>query len=363
MRLAPALRVAAALAAVLSLAAIGAVGGLATLAASPFALAPWRFGLTTTAAASGIATAAGAAVVAAALPGHRRLACVGALLATAGPALTGHAAAAGMAAQLLQALHTTAAAFWIGALWPLLVLVRSGDAGTEQAARRFAVRATAAVAALAIAGTWLALTHAGGLAALADSGYGMLLAVKLASVAALLALGAINRWRLVPRLARESGAREWGARRALAATLRADLALAALVVATTALLVHTPPPHDPLLHDHPHDPAIAERGVVVAISGTRSLIVDVDPGRAGRNTITLAFSDGGAAFVPREVRIELAQPDAGIEPIVRAATPTGDGRFQLAGPELALAGTWRVRVEALISDFEKATFETRVSIR
>jgi copper transport protein len=147
--------------------------------------------------------------------------------------------------------------------------------------------------------------------------------------------------------------------RALAATLRADLALAALAVATTALLAHTPPHdlHD--LHDHAHDITGAERAVVVAFSGARSVTVDVDPGRAGRNTITLAFSD----FRPREVRVGLAQPAAGIEPIVRAATPTGDGRFQLTGPELALAGDWSVRVEALIDDFEKATFETRVRIR
>jgi copper transport protein len=361
-RLAPPLRVAAMLAAVLSLLAVGVVGGLATLAPSPLALSPWRFGLSTTAAASGVATALGAVLIAAALPAHTWLACAGALLATAGSALTGHSAAAGIGAQLLQALHTTAAAFWVGALWPLLVLVRDGDAGAQQAARRFAVYATVAVSALVAAGAWLALAHAGGLAALADSDYGALLALKLAAVAALLALAAVNRWRLVPQLDREPGAR-----RALMATLRVDLALAGLAVATTALLAHTPPPHDPLLHDHPHEPphdvAVAERGVVVAVSGTRSLIVDVDPGLAGRNTITLAFSDGGAVFLPREVRVEIAQRDAGIEPIVRAATPTGDGRFQLSGPELALAGTWSMRVEALVNDFEKATFETRVRIR
>jgi len=108
---------------------------------------------------------------------------------------------------------------------------------------------------------------------------------------------------------------------------------------------------------------VGERGVVVAFSGARSMVVDVDPGRAGRNTITLAFSTGAAAFRPREVRIELAQPDADIEPIVRAGTPTGDGRFQLAGPELALPRTWNLRVEALIDDFEKVIFATRIVIR
>ena len=48
---------------------------------------------------------------------------------------------------------------------------------------------------------------------------------------------------------------------------------------------------------------------------------------------------------------------------MRAGTPAGDGRFQLAGPELALPGTWALRGEVLIDDFEKAIFATRVVVR
>jgi copper transport protein len=354
--LAPPLRVAAILAALLSLATIGIVGGLATLATSPFDGAAWAFGLATTAAPAAFATAGGLAAIAVALPARtvasRTLAALGALVAAAGPALTGHAAVEGPAAQALHAAHTLAAAFWLGALWPLLVLARGGDA--TAAARRFATLATLAVATLAICGIGLALMHGEGVRVLLASAYGDLLLLKLALLAALLALAAANRWWLVPRLARAPRYRA-----GFATALRADLALAALVVAATAALVHTPPPHE-AMGAHPHD---AEPGVIVAFSGAHMMTIEVAPGRAGTNTITLGFSDGGAAFAPQEVRIALAQDGAGIEPIARLVPPTGDGRFRLTGPELALAGTWAVRVEALISDFEKVTFDTRLAIR
>ena len=37
--------------------------------------------------------------------------------------------------------------------------------------------------------------------------------------------------------------------------------------------------------------------------------------------------------------------------------------FVRTGPELAVPGTWTLRVEALIDDFEKAIFATRIIIR
>jgi hypothetical protein len=35
----------------------------------------------------------------------------------------------------------------------------------------------------------------------------------------------------------------------------------------------------------------------------------------------------------------------------------------LTGPELAVAGRWTIRVDALINDFEKAIFETEILVK
>lgn len=65
---------------------------------------------------------------------------------------------------------------------------------------------------------------------------------------------------------------------------------------------------------------------------------------------------------PKEVAIELSRPAAGIEPIRRVMT-ADNGSYVLEGPELAVAGTWTLRLDVLIDDFEKAIFETEIPIR
>lgn len=42
---------------------------------------------------------------------------------------------------------------------------------------------------------------------------------------------------------------------------------------------------------------------------------------------------------------------------------TAEGVFRLERIDLPFAGAWTVRVEALISDFEKTTFETEIVLR
>jgi hypothetical protein len=40
----------------------------------------------------------------------------------------------------------------------------------------------------------------------------------------------------------------------------------------------------------------------------------------------------------------------------------GPGKYRLEGPELAVAGPWRVRIDLLVSDFERQTAEVLVNI-
>ena len=138
----------------------------------------------------------------------------------------------------------------------------------------------------------------------------------------------------------------------------------------TSILVHTPPPHG-IGHDHPHDAAAinspkggAQPFTVATTSGARSLILTVADRRVGTTVMTLEFSGAdGAPFVPRAVSVELALPAAGIAPILRNATAIAPGRHQVEAAIFPLPGRWQLRIDALVSDFEKAVFETTIEIR
>jgi putative copper export protein/mono/diheme cytochrome c family protein len=99
--------------------------------------------------------------------------------------------------------HLVAAGLWLGALLPLALLLReSADARLRyEAARRFSGLGVACVSVLLVSGVVNAWYLVGSVPALFGTAYGQTLLFKLAVVAALLWLAAINRWRLVPRLA------------------------------------------------------------------------------------------------------------------------------------------------------------------
>ena len=83
------------------------------------------------------------------------------------------------------------------------------------------------------------------------------------------------------------------------------------------------------------------------------------PALAGRNLIVVRLD---LAEDPKEVAIELSNPAAGIEPIRRPMT-NDNGAYVLEGPELAVPGTWTIRLEVLVTDFDKASFEAEIPVR
>jgi putative copper export protein/methionine-rich copper-binding protein CopC len=153
-----------------------------------------------------------------------------------------------------DAIHAIATAAWVGGLVGLLVLVvgPAQDLPTDDRVRllagavvRFSSLAIAAVAVLVITGTYRALAELSSLSQLVTTGYGIALTVKLAIFAVMLVAGGYSRTVLHPRLERTAlglDADERGASRALRASLRAELVLAAsLMVAVAVLVAMTPP--------------------------------------------------------------------------------------------------------------------------
>ena len=85
--------------------------------------------------------------------------------------------------------------------------------------------------------------------------------------------------------------------------------------------------------------------------------------RIGINSIEIAIRRrDGTLLEPREVLLSASNPGAGVEPILRSAEPTPGGTWRVENILLAPAGRWTFRVEALVSDFEKVTLETRTDL-
>jgi copper transport protein len=66
-------------------------------------------------------------------------------------------------------------------------------------------------------------------------------------------------------------------------------------------------------------------------------------------------------LVAPQASLELTLPEMGIEPLVRPLEPADDNRF-IIEDGIPFPGRWTVRVDALISDFEKLVFRFEVPI-
>jgi len=223
-----------------------------------------RFGEAWRAQAAGLLIAAAAAVVVRRSRGGARLPDgpgvavalgAGAVLALAAISWGGHASAGADATVniVIDFIHSGATAAWIGGLLGLAVLVAPAVARLEAGDRvrlaasvvvRFSALAMVAVAVLVVTGVYRALAEVA-LGDLLDTAYGRVLLVKLGLFAVLLVGGAYNRMVIHPRLERAALGLDPGDRGAAAAlriSVRAELAVAGVLLVTVAVLVSLPPP-------------------------------------------------------------------------------------------------------------------------
>ncbi|HYK24973.1 MAG TPA: CopD family protein [Steroidobacteraceae bacterium] len=180
----------------------------------------------------------GLALIAAGLRGASALAVassvVGATLAVVAFTLTGHTVVSPQRWFLIVALalHVLVVAFWLGALLPLYVATRreQGPAAAKVVAG-FSLAATWIVPGIFLAGVVLVAGLVPSLATFTRP-YGQLLLVKIAGFALLMALAAMNKWRLAPALAR--GVPHAGA--ALRRSIAAEYVLIVCVLGVTAAM-------------------------------------------------------------------------------------------------------------------------------
>lgn len=335
---------------------LGALG-LDLLGLPPAALvtaAPWTIAFATSAGPA-LLVAIGAMLLA--LVALRSVWCARALAAMAfvgiglSLAMTGHAATAPPEVLTRPAifLHGLGVAFWVGALVPLTALVSKPTAATLPLLNRFSRIAMPMVAALALTGLVLAVIQLENLSALVDTSYGLILSIKLALVLLLLALAALNRFRLTPALASDQKAAP-----VLKRSILLECVAAFGIFAVVAFWRFTPPPRT----------IVPETPLAIHIHTDKAMFqVLVSPGKAGVDDFVLQLMTGEATpLKAKEATLTLSLPERGIEPMERDADLGSDGYWHVRNVELPFAGRWHVRIDALVTDFEKITLEDELEV-
>jgi copper transport protein len=320
-----------------------------------FAVAPWKIALGTSLGPSLLvaiaALIAGLFAWRASVTGLSRglsalaLAGVGFSLATSGHAAT---APPEFLTRPVVFLHGTGVAIWLGALVPLVAMLR-GAGPVLPIVNRFSRAAIPVVGVLALTGLVLATIQLESFAALVTTNYGIILSTKLALVAALLGLAALNRFRFTPALANSESATK-----PLVRSILLECALAAGILAVVAGWRFTVPPRS-LIPDAP---------LAVHIHSDKAMFqVLVSPGRVGFDDFVLQLMNGdGALLHAKEATLTLSLPERGIEEIERKGTLEPDGFWHVDKVPLAVPGRWHMRIDALVTDFEKITLEDDLDV-
>ncbi|HKN81600.1 MAG TPA: copper resistance protein CopC [Actinomycetota bacterium] len=278
----------------------------------------------------------GIAVLAAVLrPGRATLAALavtaaGAMLARA---TGGHAGSVWMV--LAQWLHFMGVGAWIGGLaWLSLGLLRRLEPAQV---RRFSTLAGVALAVVVVSGllrSWNELGLAWWLHPFRDD-YSTTLALKVAIVIPLIGLGALNRYRNVPRYGSVGS-------QPMLRTVGGELALAAAVLLATGVLTGLPP--------KPNEEPAGPRARPLVVTGadfatTTRVRLEISPGTVGPNTFVADVTDydSGEPVDARRVSLTFDLPD---QPDVRSTLrlERRDGSWRGQGTALAQPGTWTVTV-------------------
>jgi copper transport protein len=268
-------------------------------------------------------------------------------------ALSGHAATA--PPQWLTRptlfLHGVGVAFWAGALVPLAAMALRPNERLLAVVNRFSRGAVPVVGVLVLTGLAIAVIQLESFGALIETRYGIILSIKLTLVVVLLGLAALNRFRLTPALA--AGLLN---ARPLARSILAECAVMLAILAVVAGWRFTPPPR------------ALSAGIVAPLAihiHTENAMFQVliSPATVGSDSFVLQLMHGdGSALGAKEAVLILSLPERGIEPLERKAALGADGYWHVADVPLLYPGRWHLRIEALVTDFEKVALEDEFDV-
>jgi copper transport protein len=196
------------------------------------------------------------------------------------PTLAGHALDPGRSGieAVADVVHVAAASLWLGGLVALALALRGG-ADRRTTIRRFSNLALVSVLVLAGTGVIRALAELDSVSQIWSTGYGRVLVVKTALLAALVAIGWVNRYRLVPQ----------NAIGALRRSTSLELGLFVVLVAAVALLTDLRPGRDRVAN------AAAATATGPPPLPARQMVVQAK--EDGEHAVALAVHDPGAEVV------------------------------------------------------------------
>jgi len=236
-----------------------------------------------------------------------------------------------------QWAHVAAFTVWIGGLAALLLAVRGAPTEWKtRGVRRFSFVAGIALTVLAGSGLLRAIDEVGAWSSLFSTLFGQLVLVKVALFGVLVSLGAVNRYRNVPLVARSLGS--------LRRVGRTELAVAAGVLVVAGFLTSLAPPSYSRANAAAVTQAVADGsdfGTTVRVRLTAT------PGIPGPSQFSLRVTDydSEAPVTASRVALRFAFPAL---PTVGQSTlelqPAGSGRYAASGTNLSLAGRWLVTV-------------------
>lgn len=212
------------------------------------------------------------------------------LVLLSGFTLTGHAAASATtpaSALAFDLVHLTAAALWLGSIAALL---------RGHSARLLTPWVAAGLAVLVFTGLFAAEDRGVALTVLLQSFYGQALALKVALVALMAALGGVHTFVIGPRLG-STRTRLWW----IVVALEGLVALG--VVGATAVLTLAPPPRVAV-----ETGRVGAAGGALALSanhGPTLVELQLTPDQAGANSVQVRVDPGSQRPSPRDVKVRI----------------------------------------------------------
>jgi putative copper resistance protein D len=264
------------------------------------------------------------------------------------PALVGHAGATpGTAGDFQLAsdmVHLLAAGAWLGSLPALVLLLMQAHRAARPAwnklaiiaTRRFSILGILSVCALLATGIVNGWNLLGGPRDLVTTDYGRLVALKIGLFASMVAVAAVNRFYLTPRLPRPA------ASYALRRNSLVEICLGLCVLLFVGILGTLPPS----AHVHPLPAAIPPDAAYAHIHDADGMAdVIIDPGHAGRVDVTIrVLREDFSQFPAKEVRLALDPPKPAAPVAEQSAAEQGDGTWLVNGIALSEPGIWTVKV-------------------
>jgi copper transport protein len=267
------------------------------------------------------------------------LATSGALLAAGAtlliPGISGHPSQTsprGLAI-VLDVVHLSAGAIWIGGLIGLLLI---GRAAARRALPRFSTVALGSVLALVVTGVIAAILQLPTLASLWQTGYGQALLVKVALLAGALVFAAFNLLRSRPRV---RAGREAPALRRL---VGGEVVAVVGAIFAAAILTSLAPPAKAVA-DLGKPAARVGPGMVdeAVRSGGYTLALKVDPNRAAvPNRFEVSLRKGGRVVAGARVTAAFAMLDMEMGTQSYTLEETAPGTYGREAPALVMVGHW-----------------------